>query len=102
MGRAFSWAVALLAGFSTTAGAGTLADVLRASGVTPPSGLADLDRQLGASVISPGGGETIVVYDAGDGRGPASLVALRVTSAASARTPAEASTRRGATPVASW
>jgi hypothetical protein len=86
MGRGFAWTVGLLAGFATTAGADTLADVLRASGVTPPPGLADLDRQLGASVVSPDGGETVVVYDAGDARGPASLVALRVKPAASAFT----------------
>jgi len=58
------------------ANADTLADVLRANGVTPPAGLPDLDRSLASYAVSNDGGRVTVVYDPRS-TGPARLVALR-------------------------
>jgi len=76
--RVLACSILLLLGAAPTAGADTLAEVLRASGLSPPAGLPDLDRPIGSHVIVGERGPTIVLYDAGEPGGSARLVALRL------------------------
>lgn len=69
------WAVVFTA--APTA-ADTLGEVLRASGVTPPPALVDLDRPLASHAIAADGSATLVLYDRGPAAGQPELVLLRL------------------------
>jgi hypothetical protein len=81
-----AWTAALLLAGATEAGADTLAAVLRASGVSPPAGLPDLDRPVTHFVLAKAGGATLALYDVAPPSGPAQLVALRLDAKAGAFT----------------